>query len=456
MMGRMLVAVLMVAQGALRLEGEDAARIGAQIATAREGFGGRGYVTGFEGQGASLTWKLDAPKAGLYTVHLRYATPGGYKEAEIETNGAKTTISLPASGDAFAERDVARVELKAGDNTIKLLRGWGYYDIDWLEFSPAPAPKPLKPVPAKLSDPNATPATKALMARLVGAYGKGMLSGQYDKADTDYVISITGKRPAIFGGDLIEFSPTRREHGSKVEGTVENWLAQAKSGAVITLSWHWNAPTGLIDKKTPDKDLSWYRGFYTEATTFDIEAALREGPTGANYKLLLRDIDAIAIPLKKLAAAKIPVLWRPLHEAEGGWFWWGAKGPKPCLELWRLLRQRLINYHHLHNLVWVWNSIDPEWYPGGGTVDVVAVDKYPSDRSDPLASVWDGLIPRFDGKKLLAVGEFPGPVDVPKAFRFGAKWAYFVSWTGDLGPRGTDKSSVQRIYRSNLTRNADK
>ncbi|RYG39373.1 hypothetical protein EON81_01170 [bacterium] len=178
-----------------------------------------------------------------------------------------------------------------------------------------------------------------------------------------------------------------------------------------------------------------------------------EGPNGPNYKLLLRDIDAIAVPLKRLQAAGIPVLWRPLHEAEGKWFWWGAKGPGPCLELWRLLRKRLIVHHKLHNLVWVWNSIDPEWYPGDGSIDLVTVDKYPSDRSDPLARIWDDLLARFDGKKMLAVAEYPGPVDVPRAFRFGARWAYFVSWTGTLGPRGTAKETVQRIYRSPLTQN---
>ena len=40
-------------------------------------------------------------------------------------------------------------------------------------------------------------------------------------------------------------------------------------------------------------------------------------------------MDAIALQLKKVASNNIPVLWRPLHEAAGGWFWWGAKGAEP-------------------------------------------------------------------------------------------------------------------------------
>lgn len=60
----------------------------------------------------------------------------------------------------------------------------------------------------------------------------------------------------------------------------------------------------------------WWRGFYTDSSDFNIATALAD-PTGANYTLLLRDIDAIAKQLHRLQDAGVPVLWRPLHEAEG-------------------------------------------------------------------------------------------------------------------------------------------
>jgi predicted phage gp36 major capsid-like protein len=63
---------------------------------------------------------------------------------------------------------------------------------------------------------------------------------------------------------------------------------------------------------------AWWSGFYTAATTFDLAAALAD-KTSANYALLIRDIDAIAAKLKLLQDANVPVVWRPLHEAEGGW-----------------------------------------------------------------------------------------------------------------------------------------
>lgn len=52
---------------------------------------------------------------------------------------------------------------------------------------------------------------------------------------------------------------------------------------------------------------------------------------------LLADIEVMARKLKQVQETDVPVLFRPLHEAEGGWFWWGAEGPEPCVELYRLL-----------------------------------------------------------------------------------------------------------------------
>ena len=157
----------------------------------------------------------------------------------------------------------------------------------------------------------------------------------------------------------------------------------------------------------------------------------------------------IAAELKKLAAAGVPVLWRPLHEAEGGWFWWGAKGPEPFKGLWRLMFDRFTRTHGLHNLIWVFTAGNkPEWYPGDAYVDIVGADSYPSDPGDPLSGTWEALRQTFDGKKLLALTEFGGVPDVARMKRFGVRWSYFVSWTGAFGPHKMSKDALTRIYRS--------
>jgi mannan endo-1,4-beta-mannosidase len=215
-------------------------------------------------------------------------------------------------------------------------------------------------------------------------------------------------------------------------------IALDDQGHAISMCWHWNAPTNLLN--TPGHE--WWSGFYTHATTYDIAAALAN-TNSPEYALLLRDMDTIAVQLRKFADKNIPVLWRPLHESEGGWFWWGAKGAEP------------FQHHGLHHLIWVLTSEDPAWYPGDDVVDIIGVDAYPGDKSDPLSAQWESLKSRYDGKKLVALTEFGGVPDIPKMHQFGVWFSYFLPWTGSLGPAGMPVETVQRVYQSTNTLTLD-
>lgn len=435
----------------VRLEAERGVAQGATISQARAGFSGNGYLTGFEAEGARVEWKVDLPP-GIYTVTVRFATPGGPKRSEIEVDGRRLEFALPDTKGAFDSIRAGRIEITKRDSSVSVLRGWGYFDLDSVEIAPAAPPAPLKAVPDQLSTPRPSREARALFRRLRAAYGKATLSGQYEINESDWVRDKTKQTPAVLGGDFMDYSPSRLEFGADPKDATERYIAAAKKGQILTLSWHWNAPKDLINEMQKDangqeRNRLWYRGFYTDATTFDVAAALAD-PNGEGYRLLIRDIDAIAVQLKKLQAARVPVLWRPLHEADGRWFWWGAKGPEPCIKLWRLMHDRLTNHHRLDNLIWVWNSADPAWYPGHDTVDIMSVDVYPSDRQDSLSGIWDELVEQYDGKKMLALAEFPGAPDVDRMFRFGVRWSYFVSWTGSVGPKSTPEDLLLRTYRS--------
>ena len=89
---------------------------------------------------------------------------------------------------------------------------------------------------------------------------------------------------------------------------------------------------------------------------------------------ILRDIDSIATALKPLAEQDIPVLWRPLPEAGGGWYWWGADGAASYRWLWNLLWHRMTDYHQLHNLIWVWNGQSQDFLVD--YYDIAAMDIY--------------------------------------------------------------------------------
>ncbi len=415
------------------------------------GFSGTGYVTGFTEPDSSVSWQVTVP-AGYYEVRLRYRTHD-QKGFDLKINGVTYSGMFPPSGNRFALEAAARVRLDGGPVNVSIGRGWGYFDIDYLELAPVGPPAPPAAVPDSLVDDEATSRARALMHELVALYGKQTLSGVYSVRDADSVQQITGQRPMILAGDLIDYSPTRREHGANPGNTVEDLISASRKGAVISLSWHWNAPADLIDGTFVDSNgktvnAPWWRGFYKEATTFDVEKALAN-PESDEGKHLLSDIDAIAVQLKKFSDADVPVLWRPLHESEGGWFWWGAKGPRPFVQLWQLLHDRLTNQYHLHNLIWVFTGRPNQaWYPGDQYVDIVGMDSYPSDRRDPLWAQWDEDQKVYGGKKLVALSEFVSVPDIAMMTDAGVRFSYFVTWSRSFDPKYLTKDDLTATYRS--------
>jgi mannan endo-1,4-beta-mannosidase len=427
---------------ALTLEAENGLLTGnpvPYVTTAIPGYTGTGYVTGIQDSTAMINWSFTADP-GLYDLTIRYRSPFGQKGFNGEIDGHGFSGMFPSNG-AFATFDAGLVQVVSGANTLQIGGGWAWYDIDNAVLTPASAPPPPSPVPATLSDPQATFAARMLMAQLVADYGKVTWAGHHDLSDNNYILSNSGQLPAIIEGDLIDYSPSRIQYGSNPGNYTETHIALDNSGYVLGFCWHWNAPTNLLNTASEP----WWSGFYTAATTFDVSAALAD-TNSVGYSLLLRDIDAIAVQLQKVSAAGIPVLWRPLHEASGGWFWWGAKGPGPFKALWRLMYNRLTVYHQIHNLIWVLTNEDPNWYPGDDVVDIVGVDSYPADTSDPLSSDWLALKSQFDGKKLVTLSEFGGVPDVERMHLFGVWFSYFSPWPGFV--ESSPVSTLQRIYNS--------
>ncbi|MCX6218867.1 glycosyl hydrolase [Spirosoma sp.] len=417
----------MSAPGPIKVEAELGELTGVQVASTNPGFSGTGYVTGLDNATDKVVLTVSAP-AGLYELAIGYASPYGDKGIDFQVNDERGSGTLKQTSAGFTTAGLGKFLLNEGTNTITIYRGWGYFDIDYLLLTSTAAVLPVKPSKT-LVDAQATLSTKGLFSYLVDQYGSKVISGQQD--DVEYILEKTGKEPAIGSFDLIEYSPSRVQFGSKPQRNSEDIIKWAKKGdgrGIISLMWHWNAPTDLINQ-APDK--LWWRGFYTDATTFDIAAVLAD-KQGERYQLILHDIDAIALQLKKFQAADVPVLWRPLHEASGGWFWWGAKGAGPLKELWRILYDRLTNYHQLHNLIWVYTATDTfkaDWYPGDQYVDIVGMDIY----TDPTANMsgnWSSAQSQLNGKKLVTLSETGNLPNPDKIRGFGTWWSWFAVWTG--------------------------
>ncbi|WP_231869837.1 glycosyl hydrolase [Paenibacillus riograndensis] len=424
------------------LEAEDGMMSGGvSVGTAGDGYSGEGYVI-FQ-QSGSLTLTYKTPLAGTYDILVGYCAPNGEKKTSMVLNGHTSEITLPET-TGFIEISAGKTWMNQGDNTIEILANWGWYNIDYVKLTAAAKPE-QREVVSTLMNPDATPEARALMNFMDSQYGQKIISGQQTLEDAEWIGQETGKYPAILATDLMDYSPSRVENGAS-STEIEKMIAWYNRGGIVSLCWHWNAPKGIGGE---EPGYEWWRGFYTEYTTFDVEYAL-DHPDSEDYHLLIRDIDEIAIQLKRLQNAGVPVLWRPLHEAEGGWFWWGAKGPEPAKRLWKLMVDRLTSHHHLNNLIWVWNSEKPEWYPGDDVVDIASVDIYnPAGDYNPSIAKYENLVSLVNGKKVIGLAE-NGPIPDPEMLQaYGADWSFFTTWTGSFIKDGATNSAehLQRIYK---------
>jgi len=424
-------------------EAEDAVFSGSVHGeTGRAECSGGGYATGFQNDGDSCSFSLEVPEDGFYDLVFSSAA-GDYKENSVSVDG-EPVGSLVTDNKEFTESGISRVYLTAGEHEASVSKFWGWIDLDYMKVvTSEPIPASIYQVSAELVNENATDNARRLMSYLADNYGTKILSGQYcdtgiNGKEMQVVKGVTGKTPAVLGLDFMEYTPSFVEHGSKGRSTdlaIQCW----EQGGIVTFCWHWNAPSKYLTG-------NWYSGFYAEYTNLDLEAVMN-GRDTEGYDLLMQDIDAIAQQLSVLQEAGVPVLWRPLHEASGGWFWWGAAGAEPYKELYRLLYDKLTNEYKLNNLIWVWNGQDKDWYPGDEYVDIIGEDIYPGEH------VYTSQVNKYleavnytDAKKMVILSENGCVFDPKLAVRDGAMWGLWCTWSGEFVAKDTSIFSYSEQY----------
>ena len=440
-----------VCSGCFRFEAENAStKVGlVTVNTTTQGNSGTGYVTDFTNTGDYFEMNVNAPN-GLYELSVGYRVPTGFgnKGYRFRVGNEYGTGTLEESG-IFKADSAGVFNLPGGSTTLGIYKDWGYHDIDYLQLNPF-APPAIQPISAHLTDPSATQNTQLLMNYLTGIYGQKTLAGhQHDESknlafpSSTYLNLSGGVKPALRSSDFMEYSPSRLAYGTNPNNESEQSIAWAKqNNGIVSMSWHWNAPANLVNSS----EYPWWRGFYTQGTTFDLAGALAN-PSGSDYQLILRDIDAIGWQLKKFQDAGVPVVWRPLHEAQGNWsdqtqsgawFWWGADGPVAFKQLWRVMYDRLKtpraqdNFPGLHNLIWEFTSSAAQgnwlsWYPGDDVVDIVGLDIY-TDPSSSMSGQWYDVLAQYNGRKMIALSESGTLPNADLMRTYGIGWSYFSLW----------------------------
>jgi mannan endo-1,4-beta-mannosidase len=392
----------------------------------------------------SIRFTVNTTQKAFYKITMRVATPSGNKTQDLYVNnGFVSQIAFPGPESAFFTQNLGTIMLPQGANEIEIRKNWGYMYFESLLLQEVP-PNDYSITEPGLVNSHSDSTTMALYQFLRSQYGKRILSGQ--TAYWDELIDISGKTPIVRAFDFQSYTqgyPYLWQNGGHTFGWQDvgttqqaiDWYNQMQGKGIVSFQWHWHSPSG----GQPGTNT-----FYTDHTSFDASQAVVAG-TPENI-LVLQDIDSIASQLKRLQDAGIPVLWRPLHEAGGAWFWWGAKGAQPCLILWDMVYNRLTKYHQLNNLIWVWSSPEPEWYPGNDKVDIIGYDSYPGEFVyGTQKAIFNSLYDIVQGKKMIAMTE-NGPIpSIDALIEEDAMWLYFSSWS-DLVIEQNTAQHIQQVY----------
>lgn len=296
-----------------------------------------------------------------------------------------------------------------------------------------------------------SPEARRLLAYLYEIDDEHTLAGQHNynhelSRYTQRAQEIGGRYPAIWGTDFVWSGA--QDPGRRI---VEEAIEKHKEGAIVTLMWHAGRPTD-------DPPFRWSESIQGEMSEEEWKELVTPGtPLHARWR---DQVDQIAVHLKQLRDARVPVLWRPYHEMNGVWFWWGNKsGPDGFAKLWQLLFDRLVNYHQLNNLIWVWNGnarrdipqeeayAYADFYPGHDYVDVLATNVFNFDYEQ---KDYEELLTLAAGK-LIALGQV-GELPKPEILAAQPAWAWFMVWGSWLETHNT-LERVMTIYnlRETLT-----
>ena len=265
-------------------------------------------------------------------------------------------------------------------------------------------------------NPNLSPTAREVLDYLGAVYQNGTLCGYNVYVHTPDDYEQTGMQAAIWGRDI-------RWLGDPAE-----IVAHAKRHRyILTLHWHWFF----------DDDSAW-----TGKRKRKVDVGKVVTPGTPEHTQAMAEIAAAADTLQVFEDADVPVLWRPLHEIDGGWFWWTDKEtPENTARLWRMMYEYLTQARKLDNLIWVYSAgvgnknaeYRQRFYPGSEYVDISGIDIYGVDFREDVEKYrqYYNVMSEVSPGKMLACGECDAIPD-PAKTQAGTlpKWLYALPWWG--------------------------
>lgn len=439
----------------------------AKVKSDRKGYKGKGYVTNIS---AEEDWsrEIELTDSQYYDLTITVASDVPCVNG-IAVNGKKLQDFSASGSGKFEKVTFKNIYIEKGKTAISIIPVDGGLDVDCLTLTASEDISKLDLTISKpaLSNKDSDYNAKALYQYLCESYGKQVLLGQHDtigtSAETDMIYKTTGKYPAIRFGDLMLATEKNSITTDTEMNIAMDW---ASKDGIVGYMWHWAAPD--------DK-----REYYADQTDFDIKKAVtkeniaelsledikklqKDGKVSKECVAVVQDIDTVSEKLSTLRDEGIAVLWRPLHEASNGDFWWG-NDKEAYKWLWKLMYERQTKYHKLNNLIWVWSAQNADWYVGDKYCDVLSCDVYDDGNKDAQVNIML-FLQSISKNKPIAMSECGSFPDIQSIADEKAMWAFVGQWGGNylmtddgkLAEENNTAAELIKMYNNNLTLTRDK
>lgn len=202
-----------------------------------------------------------------------------------------------------------------------------------------------------------------------------------DEEDRSDVKDVTGSYPAVFGWDLGRLGPDNEEgvNSRIIERLSKEIKNTYKRGGISTISWHMRNPVTGGNSWTKDPTVAKL-----------IPGGIAHDKLKAHLDLFVAFNESLKVQDADGKSTYVPIIFRPWHEHNGDWFWWG-KGPsneEDFIALWRFTVDYLRNEKGLRNLIYAFspdrsrmdtNNLYESYfyaYPGDNYVDIIGLDNY--------------------------------------------------------------------------------
>ena len=464
---------------------------------------------------SGITFTVTVEETAVYDITTKVLIKQyDWITSKIVVNGveAGSMLTTPRNCDS-SYVIAASAKMKVGENQITV--GNQAIGVDYITVERHPDPE-FK-ISAAPVTPNASESARKVYSFLRENFGKKTISGMmisdqnfnYNYGDmkiippggctpadsckyTDEQVSWKGQTdiaefykrsghyPAIGGFDMLFAAGGHHEEGW-FRGYTENNLLMTEDlwnmGGIPTYTWHWKVGEDTVFYT---KDTYPMNGFnasgctegvkgtsesntcfnYTKAFKGDKCAEIDE--TSQEYKNIVADVDIVSGYFKQLQEKGIAVVWRPLHEASGGWFWWGTASAECYVQLYRLVFKRMVEINKLNNLIWVWNintdpafgydysALNAAWYPGDDYVDIVAVDIYdPLNDHNSAANYYNKIVSDVGTNKMIALSENGAIPDIDSIAEDKAYWSYWMTWSQTWSGNFLEKTPTD-MWKRNL------